>query len=131
MKLKGDDGPGGIRAREENLAQSRTHGLYGMAYGTFHGKGKGRDQGRRSIGRQKEERENVLVVCGQWELCLPASAACSSTAGCPRPSLNHLSSVHHLSLFRAACVRVGNILVVQKKKRIRKACTHYTFQRKV
>lgn len=51
MKLKGDDGPGDIRlrAREENLgmAQSRTYGLYETAYGMFHGKGKGRDQGRK------------------------------------------------------------------------------------
>lgn len=47
MKLKGDDGPGDVRltAREENLgmAQSRTHGLYEMAYGMFHEKERGRD----------------------------------------------------------------------------------------
>lgn len=74
LKLKGDDGPCDVRltAREENLgmAQSRTYELYEMSYGMFQGigmgRGKGGTRGGTSIGRQKEKRGNILVVCRQW-----------------------------------------------------------------
>lgn len=92
------------------------------------GRAKGGTGGGTSIGRQKEKRENVLVVCRQWQIHLPASAACVSTAGCPRPSLNHISSVPWCSLLRAAWARVGKVLVVHKRKRIRKAYTHSASQ---
>lgn len=52
------------------MAQSRTYELYEMSYGMFQGIGMGRrkggTRGGTSIGRQKEKRGNILVVCRQW-----------------------------------------------------------------